>query len=197
MDVVYYFPLVLIGVRVHLFPSRTQKLSLLSPTIVAGRLAAKIGNANTITGLPKGGPVFYACLRWRRLGVDGRWAFGRFLFSGGDASKSAAPQAERLRARTRRSRRAAVASFAMLLSASCFSTLAENAINFILCQCCAAAGGIGDGNGGKISDCVPHVYAAASRLCACVKNSFLTHARLDLRLRRRRRYTYRNRARAW
>ena len=63
--------LVLIGVRVHLFPSRTQKLSLLSPTIVAGRLAAKIGNANTITGLPKGGPVFYACKRWRRLGVDG------------------------------------------------------------------------------------------------------------------------------
>ena len=58
MDVVYYNLLVLIGVRVHLFPSRTQKLSLLSPTIVAGRLAAKIGNANTITGLPKGGPVF-------------------------------------------------------------------------------------------------------------------------------------------
>ena len=83
MDVVYYHLLVLIGVRVHLFPSRTQKLSLLSPTIVAGRLAAKIGNANTITGLPKGGPVFYACLRWRRLGVDGRWAFGRFLFGGG------------------------------------------------------------------------------------------------------------------
>ena len=83
MDVVYYYPLVLIGVRVHLFPSRTQKLSLLSPTIVAGRLAAKIGNANTITGLPKGGPVFYTCKRWRRLGVDGRWAFGRFLFGGG------------------------------------------------------------------------------------------------------------------
>ena len=83
MDVVYYYPLVLIGVRVHLFPSRTQKLSLLSPTIVAGRLAAKIGNANTITGLPKGGPVFYACSRWLRLGVDGRWAFGRFLFGGG------------------------------------------------------------------------------------------------------------------
>ena len=83
MDVVYYDLLVLIGVRVHLFPSRTQKLSLLSPTIVAGRLAAKIGNANTITGLPKGGPVFYTCKRWRRLGVDGRWVFGRFLFGGG------------------------------------------------------------------------------------------------------------------
>ena len=196
MDVVYYYLLVLIGVRVHLFPSRTQKLSLLSPTIVAGRLAAKIGNANTITGLPKGGPVFYTCKRWRRLGVDGRWAFGGSC-SAGDASKSAAPQAERLRARTGRERRAVVVSFAMRLSASCFSALAENAINFILCQRCAAAGGIGDGKGGKISDCVPHVYAAASRLCACVKNSFLPHARIDLRSRRRRRYTYRNRARAW
>ena len=39
--------LVLIAVRVHLFPSRTQKLSSLAPTIVAGRLAVKIGNANT------------------------------------------------------------------------------------------------------------------------------------------------------
>ena len=38
--------LVLIAVRVHLFPSRTQKLSSLAPTIVAGRLAVKIGNAN-------------------------------------------------------------------------------------------------------------------------------------------------------
>ena len=36
----------LIGVRVHLFPSRTQKLSSFPPTIVAGRLAVKIGNAN-------------------------------------------------------------------------------------------------------------------------------------------------------
>ena len=31
---------------VHLFPSRTQKLSTHTPTIVAGRLAVKIGNAN-------------------------------------------------------------------------------------------------------------------------------------------------------
>ena len=38
--------LVLIGMRVHLFPSRTQKLSSSAPTIVAGRLAVKIGNAN-------------------------------------------------------------------------------------------------------------------------------------------------------
>ena len=41
------YELVLIAVRVHLFPSRTQKLSSLAPTIVAGRLAVKIGNANT------------------------------------------------------------------------------------------------------------------------------------------------------
>ena len=38
--------LVLIAVRVHLFPSRTQKLSSLAPTILAGRLAGTIGNAN-------------------------------------------------------------------------------------------------------------------------------------------------------
>ena len=38
---------VLIVMRVHLFPSRTQKLSSCTPTIVAGRLAVKIGNANT------------------------------------------------------------------------------------------------------------------------------------------------------
>ena len=38
--------LVLIAMRVHLFPSRTQKLSSFAPTIVAGRLAVKIGNAN-------------------------------------------------------------------------------------------------------------------------------------------------------
>ena len=36
----------LIGAWVHLFPSRTQKLSTHSPTILAGRLAGKIGNAN-------------------------------------------------------------------------------------------------------------------------------------------------------
>ena len=38
---------VLIAMRVHLFPSRTQKLSSFAPTIVAGWLAVKIGNANT------------------------------------------------------------------------------------------------------------------------------------------------------
>ena len=39
---------VLIVMWVHLFPSRTQKLSTCTPTIVAGRLAVKIGNANTM-----------------------------------------------------------------------------------------------------------------------------------------------------
>ena len=39
--------LVLIAVRVHLFPSRTQKLSSFASTILAGRLAGKIDNANT------------------------------------------------------------------------------------------------------------------------------------------------------
>ena len=38
--------LVLITVRVHLFPSRTQKLSSRVPTILGGRLPGKIGNAN-------------------------------------------------------------------------------------------------------------------------------------------------------
>ena len=33
--------------RVHLFPSRTQKLSSILPTILAWRRAGKIGNANT------------------------------------------------------------------------------------------------------------------------------------------------------
>ena len=33
--------------RVHLFPSRTQKLSSCTPTILGGRLPGKIGNANT------------------------------------------------------------------------------------------------------------------------------------------------------
>ena len=38
---------VLIAMRVHLFPSRTQKLSSSAPTILGGRLPGKIGNANT------------------------------------------------------------------------------------------------------------------------------------------------------
>ena len=38
---------VLIVMWVHLFPSRTQKLSSFAPTILGGRLPGKIGNANT------------------------------------------------------------------------------------------------------------------------------------------------------
>jgi len=41
------YEFVLIVMWVHLFPSRTQKLSTCTPTIVAGGLAVKIGNANT------------------------------------------------------------------------------------------------------------------------------------------------------
>ena len=37
----------MIAVRVHLFPSLTQKFSSLAPTILGGRLPGKIGNANT------------------------------------------------------------------------------------------------------------------------------------------------------
>ena len=44
--------MVLIGLWVHLFPSRTQKLSINPPTILAGRLAGKIGNANIIQKAP-------------------------------------------------------------------------------------------------------------------------------------------------
>ena len=40
------YELVLIAVRVHLFPSRTQKLSSQAPTILGGWLPGKIGNAN-------------------------------------------------------------------------------------------------------------------------------------------------------
>ena len=50
--------LVLIGVRVHLFPSRTQKLSSPSPTILCGRLHGKIGNANTENQLATGKLIF-------------------------------------------------------------------------------------------------------------------------------------------
>ena len=36
----------MIAMWVHLFPSRTQKLSTSAPTILGGRLPGKIGNAN-------------------------------------------------------------------------------------------------------------------------------------------------------
>ncbi len=51
--------LVLIGLRVHLFPSRTQKLSSGSSTIVCGRLHVKIDNANT--NLQSKGWRFFVC----------------------------------------------------------------------------------------------------------------------------------------
>ena len=54
--------LVLIAMRVHLFPSRTQKLSSFAPTILGGRLPGKIGNANTnpLTNRP-GGFFYFIC----------------------------------------------------------------------------------------------------------------------------------------
>ena len=156
----------LIGVRVHLFPSRTQKLSLLSPTIVAGRLAAKIGNANTITGLPKGGPVFYACLRWRRLGVDGRWAFGRFLFGGGGREQIGSAAGGKA-AGQNKAQQACGRCF-IRNAPFCFSAFAENPINSLLCQCCAAAGGIGNGNGGQnLRLCPSRLYSGAAFVCMC------------------------------
>ena len=60
-------------VRVHLFPSRTQKLSSLAPTIVAGRLAVKIGNANI--NLHRNVEVFLLCyylLSWCSF-IDNNW----------------------------------------------------------------------------------------------------------------------------
>ena len=50
----HHTELVLIAVRVHLFPSRTQKLSSFASTILAGRLAGKIDNANTTRPHPNG-----------------------------------------------------------------------------------------------------------------------------------------------
>ena len=47
--------------RVHLFPSRTQKLSSCTPTILGGRLPGKIGNANTKTST-----VMWRFFHWNR-----------------------------------------------------------------------------------------------------------------------------------
>ena len=52
----------LIVMWVHLFPSRTQKLSTCTPTIVAGRLAVKIGNANIKLHYESSGVLLY--LEW-------------------------------------------------------------------------------------------------------------------------------------
>ena len=51
--------LVLIAMRVHLIPSRTQKLSSFAPTILGGRLPGKIGNANTENHIHK--DVVFSC----------------------------------------------------------------------------------------------------------------------------------------
>ena len=51
------YEFVLIVMWVHLFPSRTQKLSTCTPTIVAGWLAVKIGNANTKSSTRKCGAL--------------------------------------------------------------------------------------------------------------------------------------------
>ena len=163
MDVVYYHLLVLIGVRVHLFPSRTQKLSLLSPTIVAGRLAAKIGNANTITGLPKGGPVFYTCKRWRRLGVDGRWAFGRFLFGGGT-------RANRQRRRRKGSEQGAAGVRSLFHSQCSFLLLCigREPHKFYPLPALCSGWRIGNGNGGQnLRLCPSRLYSGAAFVCMC------------------------------
>ena len=58
---------VLIAMWVHLFPSRTQKLSTSAPTILGGRLPGKIGNANISPDRKAGAffclPVFTGHLR--------------------------------------------------------------------------------------------------------------------------------------
>ena len=70
------FELVLIAMRVHLFPSRTQKLSSSAPTIVAGRLAVKIGNANMEGLCTSCAEVFSLCdLAAKRLAADAFLSF--------------------------------------------------------------------------------------------------------------------------
>ena len=49
----------MIAARVHLFPSRTQKLSSFAPTILGGRLPGKIGNANIKKSQAKAGLFSY------------------------------------------------------------------------------------------------------------------------------------------
>ncbi len=50
---------------VHLFPSRTQKLSTFAPTILGGRLPGKIGNANIKRVRRNPGSFFYVLCRRR------------------------------------------------------------------------------------------------------------------------------------
>ena len=75
--------LVLIAVRVHLFPSRTQKLSSPAPTILGGRLPGTIGNANTKASYESRGHFLW-------IGTGGRPPF-RFAILGalvGDGAPS-------------------------------------------------------------------------------------------------------------
>ena len=76
------FELVLIAMRVHLFPSRTQKLSSSAPTILAGWLAGKIGNANIRPA--QSGRSFLLCfdLFLTRVLCRLKPATGRFLHGG-------------------------------------------------------------------------------------------------------------------
>ena len=64
----------MIAVRVHLFPSRTQKLSSFAPTILGGRLPGKIGNANTQPRLKSRG--FFAPMTVHRTVTDGATILG-------------------------------------------------------------------------------------------------------------------------
>ena len=51
--------------RVHLFPSRTQKLSSFAPTILCGRLHGKIGNANIKNLLERVGSFLFLLHTYR------------------------------------------------------------------------------------------------------------------------------------
>ena len=66
----------MIAVRVHLFPSRTQKLSSLAPTILGGRLPGKIGNANTINPVLFGRGRFFMPATVPRTVADGMTILG-------------------------------------------------------------------------------------------------------------------------
>jgi len=65
---------VLIVMWVHLFPSRTQKLSTCAPTILGGRLPGKIGNANTKPPTKVGGLFLPASVH--RTLADGKTILG-------------------------------------------------------------------------------------------------------------------------
>ena len=64
----------MIAVRVHLFPSRTQKLSSFAPTILGGRLPGKIGNANIRDGSKE--PSFFCLKHATGMFLNGRTILG-------------------------------------------------------------------------------------------------------------------------